>query len=108
MVLVERGSSRKLGRVEEVKTVLGMYFMREEPVFHKKFFLKKRNKILFLNAISEMKLNKPNEQMSYQQEPSIYKFKIICTDKICTRQFLLSDFLQFLGNYLKVLQEKMK
>lgn len=31
-----------------------------------------------------MKLNKPNEQMSYQQEPSIYKFKIICTDKYKT------------------------
>lgn len=41
MVLIERGSSRKLGRVEEVKTVLGMYFMREEPVFHKFFFKKK-------------------------------------------------------------------
>lgn len=55
-----------------------------------------------------MKLNKPNEQMSYQQEPSIYKFKIIWTAKICARQFLLSDFLQSFGNYLKVLQEKMK
>lgn len=51
-----------------------------------------------------MKLNKPNEQMSFQQEPRIYKFKIICTDKICTRKFLLLDFLQCDGNYLKVLQ----